>query len=143
MLSQIAVAVADMIAELPDVPPHAVACKHLHEWDAAKLATINVAVSPRGADVQNASRAAATLDYRVGIVIAKAAHSESDAREVFRIAEDVMEKVQGTLSVNLTNSEGVAAFQSATFDCGGDDMLNEQNIYRATIEATYKVIKGL
>jgi hypothetical protein len=27
-------------------------------------------------------------------------------------------------------------------DLSSDEMLNEQNIYRATIEATYKVLKG-
>jgi hypothetical protein len=141
MLSEVVHAVAREIAAMPQVPDAAVVVRHYHEWDAAKLQSLMVAVTPRGADVQNTSRAAVIVDYRVGIVVAKYAATEAEAEDVFVMAESILDGLRQKLTLS-TGETGQAAFLSAAMDLSSDEMLNEQNIYRATIEATYKVLKG-
>lgn len=141
MLSEVVRAVAREIAALPGVPDKSVVAKHYHEWDAAKLQSLLIAVTPRGADVQNTSRQAVIVDYRVGIVVAKYAVTEAAEDEVFEMAESILDGLRKRLTLS-TAADGEAAFLSATMDLSAEEMLNEQNIFRATIEATYKVLKG-
>lgn len=140
MLHHIASAVAKAIESLPDMPLNAVQCRMLHEWDGPML-TPRVAVTPRGLDAQNASRSAMVCDYRVGIYVAKRALSESDAAEVFRIAEIVLDRLRVSPVLDLPNTAGRVVFLSATMDLSAEETLNEQNVYRALIEATYKLLK--
>ena len=141
MLSEVVRAVAREIAALPGVPDAAVVARHYHEWDAAKLQSLLIAVTPRGADVQNTSRQAVIVDYRVGIVVAKYAVTEAAEDEVFEMAESILDGLRKRLTLS-TAVDGEAAFLSATMDLSAEEMLNEQNIFRATIEVTYKVLKG-
>lgn len=140
MLSQIAQAVASDIAALPDVPPGGCEFRHLHEWDGMNLTSLKVAVTPRGMDASNASRGTLLGDYRVGIVVAKRATTEEEASEVMSVAEAILMRLKTSPVLEIPNSVGRVAFSSANLDLTADDSLNEYNVYRAAIEATYKVL---
>jgi hypothetical protein len=140
MLDAVANAVAEVVALAPGVPAGCVAYRYIHEWDAQQLESLCVAVTPRGTDASNASRGTIACDYRVGVVIAKRTLTHNDAAEVFGVAESILDQMRDTLVLPLPN-EGAVAFISANMDFSSEESLNEQNVYRASIEATYKVLK--
>jgi|694.fasta_scaffold65264_5 hypothetical protein len=142
MLRTVVDAVASAIAGIDSLPAYSVAVGHMHEWHAQKLRTIKVAVSPRGADTDNVGRGVIGVDYRIGIVVGKHCETEAEADAVFLVSEGILDAIRGTLTFDLPEAVGRVALTSATMDLATEESLNEQNIYRASIEATYRLLKG-
>lgn len=142
MLVEIAQAIADEISALSGIEEGACQFRHLHEWDAQYLATLRVAVTPRGMDASNASRAVMSGDYRIGIVVSKRVETNEQASEVMAVAESILIRLKTSPVLSLPNSAGKVAFLAANLDAVADESINEFNAYRATIEATFKVLQA-
>jgi len=142
MLSQIAISVTREIASLPDVPLNACEFRHIHEWDMAQLSSVRIAVTPRGLDSSNASRSVLVGDYKIAIVVAKRSNTEEDSSEVLSLAEAILMRLKASPVIDLPNTAGRVAFSSAAMDVSADDSLSEFNVYKATIEATFKMLAG-
>jgi hypothetical protein len=142
MLTQIATAVASEIATLPDVPAGACEFRYIHEWDPTHLSAVRIAVTPRGFDASNASRSVLIGDYRIAIVVAKRASTDADSSEVLGLAEAILMRLKISPVLELPNTAGRVVFNSASMDVGSEDALNEFNVYKASIDATFKVLNA-
>lgn len=140
-ISGVCQAVAAAVSGIDGLPTYAVVLRHLHEWDAKKLRKTLVAVSPRGVDLDNVGRNVVGIDCRVSITIARQCLTEADAEEMFLIVEAVLDAIRSDDIGYGDGTEGRVVLSSATADFGTEEALNEHNVYRASVEATYRILK--
>lgn len=139
MIANVAKALANHLDTMPALATANVRFSHFAEVDASDLAQLQVVVSPRGADVLVAAKRAATYEYRVGIYIARKALTESDADAAMSATEAIMDAIHDDSWGSPNDRIG---FSSMMVTLNQDDTMDESNTFRATLEVTYKVLRG-
>jgi hypothetical protein len=138
VLANIASSVAVYLSAVPELDGAVVNYRHLEEIANEELASLKVAVIPRGVEVTNTARGAGMYEYRVGIYVAKHVVDDADADAMMTLTEELVDKLRADTwgsAVDGISCTGVSV-QLAT-----EDSINERNAFRATMEVTYKVLK--
>ena len=127
------------LASLPSLSDADVRFRHLEEMDIGSLDTLAVVVTPRGADVLAAARRSGAYDYRVGVFVAARVQDEDEAEEAMEATEAIMEAIHLD---DWRDPSDRFAFSSMIVALNQDESMSEANLFRATLEVTYKVLRG-
>ena len=147
VLSATASAIATQLGEMSQLEDVAVAVRHLDELDNSEMDALHVSVCPVGADISNLGRNLWQYEARVGVYVSRRAETNADAAYLLAIAEDVIESLKSAnTSAAVTELLDAATSVLCTaliIDINTAESMNERNVFRATMEATYKIVKNV
>lgn len=139
IIADVAKGLATHLAALPALASADVRFRHLEEMDIGSLDALTVVVTPRGADILAAARRAGTYDYRVGLFVAARVADETEAESAMEATEAIMEAIHLD---DWGDPNDRIAFSSMIVALNQDESMSEANLFRATLEVTYKVLRG-
>jgi hypothetical protein len=109
--------------------------------DAEDMTVPYVIVVPGGADISRISRQNMQADYTVTVFVGRQVQTDSDVDAMLDLTDAVMLQVRAHSFTGVTWPAGVTSPQTVTVEINPDDALNERNIWRAVITATYRVFE--
>jgi len=109
--------------------------------DAEDMTVPYVIVVPGGADISRISRQNMQADYTVTVFVGRQVQADSDVNAMLDLTDAVMLQVRAHSFTGVTWPAGVTSPQTVTVEINPDDALNERNIWRDVITATYRVFE--
>jgi hypothetical protein len=107
--------------------------------DVEAMTVPHVIVVPGGAEVTRVSRTHMQFDYTINVFVGRQAHTDSDVDAIMDLADAVMLQVRAhAFAYTVTWPTGVTSPQTVTIEINPDDALNDRNVWRAVITATYR-----
>lgn len=126
-----------------DIAETSVERKNWVTVDVAEMDTPVVYVTPGGAEVTRVNRERSQIDYTVNIYIGRQAQTDADVDAMVDLASDVLLHIRAH---DWTNANawpaGVTSPMTVSIEINPDDALNERNVWRAVIVATYRVFES-
>ena len=111
--------------------------------DVADMETPVVYVTPGGAEVTRVNRERSQIDYTINVYIGRQAQTDADVDGMIDLASDAMLHIRAHDWANVEAwPEGVTSPMAVTIEINPDDALNERNVWRAVIVATYRVFEA-
>jgi|LakMenEpi03Aug12_release.lakeMendotaPanAssembly.Ray.scaffolds.fasta_scaffold05851_19 hypothetical protein len=111
--------------------------------DAADMADPVVFVTPGQADTQRISRGVTQVDYQVLVYIGRRVETEADADDMLDLADEILLYVRAhSWGEQVQFPEDVTSPQTVSIAINPDDALNERNVWRAVITASYRVFQA-
>jgi hypothetical protein len=95
-------------------------------------------VTPGSVEIQRIGRNSHQYDYSVSVFVGRQAATESAADGMLSLAEDALSAIRAH-SWPAPWAGGVTSPVSLGIEINPDDALNERNVWRAVISATYRV----
>lgn len=130
--------VAAYIGTLQGMESASVSASMLVELSAPDLAVLHVVVQPIQLTVTSASRQSGVSECRLGIYISRHASTNAEAVAVL----DAVELVASSLvSHNQSHETFSYACTEVAVEPNPDDALNQTNVMKATLEATFKMVR--
>lgn len=103
-----------------------------------------VIVVPGSAESTRVSRTHMQMDYLVNVFVGRQVHSDAEVDSVSDLADSVMRRVRAhSYPASVSWPDGVTSPQSVAIELNPDDALNERNVWRAVITATYRVHESI
>lgn len=109
--------------------------------DIESLATPRIFVVPGNANVSRVSRDVMQTEYTVNVFIGRHTATDAEVDAMLDLADSVMLQVRAHSFQGVTWPAGVTSPQTVTIELNPDDGLNERNVWRAVIVATYIVFE--
>lgn len=106
--------------------------------DPDDMAAPVVFVSPAGVDVQRIGRTSHQYDYSVNVFIGRHAPTESAADGMMELAEDALAAIRAHAWAQPW-AGGVTSPVALSIEINPEDALNDRNVWRAVISATYRI----
>lgn len=95
-------------------------------------------VAPSAATVTRVNRENSQIDYQASVFVGRHVQTEDDADDMLDLADELMDAIKAhSWSEGVTWPTGVS-FQSLEVQFNPDDALNDRNVWRAVITATYR-----
>lgn len=95
-------------------------------------------VTPAAATATRINRDNTQIDYEATVFVGRHVQTESEADAMLDLADELIEAIKAhNWSENVTWPTGVS-FWSLTVEFNPDDALNDRNVWRAVITATYR-----
>lgn len=95
-------------------------------------------VTPAAATVTRVNRANSQIDYEATVFLGRHVQTESEADAMLDLADELVEAIKAhSWPVGVTWPSDVS-FWSLTVEFNPDDALNDRNVWRAVITATYR-----
>lgn len=95
-------------------------------------------VTPGSAEIQRIGRNSHQYDYSVSVFVGRHTPTEWDADGMLELAEDALSAIRAH-AWPAPWAGGVTSPVSLGIEINPDDALNERNVWRAVISATYRV----
>jgi hypothetical protein len=140
-LREIADALAASLGEIEWTPASTtVERKNWASIDVEGMEDPVVYVVPGSADVSRIGRVASQTDYEINVFVGRRVTSDADVDEMLDLADDILRHIKAHEFDDLEEwPESVTSPQSVTIDINPADALNERNVWRAVIVATYRI----
>jgi len=107
-----------------------------------ELSDAVIYVVPGNAEATRVGRKITQIDYVVNVFIGRYVENEQQADDMLDLASEVLLLVRAhDWSESVEFPENVTSPQSVTIEINPDDALNERNVWRAVIQATYRVVE--
>jgi len=106
--------------------------------DPDDMAAPVIFVTPAGVDIQRIGRNSHQYDYAVTVFVGRQAATETAADDMMTLAESVTAAIRAHAWAQPW-AGGVTSPVALTVEINPDDALNERNVWRAVIAATYRV----
>lgn len=107
-----------------------------------ELSDAVIYVVPGNAEATRVGRKITQMDYVVNVFIGRYVENEQQADDMLDLASEVLLLVRAhDWSESVEFPENVTSPQSVTIEINPDDALNERNVWRAVIQATYRVVE--
>lgn len=142
LLIDIADALADSLADAEltvDATAPTVERKHWLQYSVEDLTDPVIAVLPVTVESVRASRESWQYDYGVAVYVGRHTPTEEAADAMATLAEDVLDLIRGHEWGQVQWPTGVTSPMTVEIEMNPDDALNERNVWRAVITATYRV----
>ena len=95
-------------------------------------------VTPAAATVTRVNRGNSQVDYEATVFVGRHVQTEAEADVMLDLADELVEAIKAhSWPVGVTWPSGVS-FWSLTVEFNPDDALNDRNVWRAVITATYR-----
>jgi hypothetical protein len=144
VMSSVSSVIASQLETVSELAGVDVAVRHLYEIDNAEMDALHVSVCPRGAEVTSLSRSFWQYEARIGVFVSRRADTNAEATSLMTTTEAIIEKLKASdTSAQLTVMVGATASvvcTAITVDLETDESMHERNVFRATMEATYKIV---
>jgi hypothetical protein len=102
-----------------------------------------VYVVPGSADVSRIGRRASQTDYEINVFVGRRVTTDADVDEMLDLADDILRHIRAHEFDDLEEwPEGVTSPQTVAIELNPGDALNERNVWRAVIVATYRVAES-
>jgi len=125
------------------IPSTVVQRKNWAAVDVDSMSVPHVFVVPGNADVTRVSRLMMQVDYTVTVFVGRHVTSDSDVDAMLDLADSVMLHVRAhDFGSSITWPTGVSSPQNVSIELNPDDALNERNVWRSVITATYRVFES-
>jgi len=107
-----------------------------------ELSDAVIYVVPGNAEATRVGRKITQIDYVVNVFIGRYVENEQQADDMLDLASEVLLLVRAhDWSESVEFPANVTSPQSVTIEINPDDALNERNVWRAVIQATYRVVE--
>lgn len=114
--------------------------KNWPSYDIEDMEDARVAVMPATIETTRVNRTEWQYDYGVVIFIGRHAPTEDLADETFELAEELVDAIrQHDWDEEILWPTGVTSPMTVEFEVNPDEALQERNVWRAVITATYRV----
>jgi len=125
------------------IPSTVVERKNWANVDVDALSIPHIFVVPGNADVTRISRLIMQVDYTVSVFVGRHVQTDSDVDAMLDLADSVMLQVRAhAFGSSIVWPTGVNGPQTVSIDLNPDDALNERNVWRSVITATYRVFES-
>lgn len=140
-LREIADALAASLGEIAWTPASTtVERKNWVNIDVENMDDPVVYVTPGSADVSRIGRAQTQTDFEIHVFIGRHVTDDAAVDEMLDLANDILRQIKAHQFDDLESwPEGVTSPQAVTIDLNPNDALNERNVWRAVIVATYRI----
>lgn len=139
-LRTIADALADGLSQSSELSGVTVNRENWVEVSPEDLASPLVVVVPGGVEVTKISRQNSQLDITCNIFVGRRVSTDSQVESITDLADTVLALIRRHEWDNLLSwPEGSSSPSQISVDTNPDDGLNERNVWRAFIVATYRV----
>ena len=119
---------------------------HRKNWvtvDVADMANPVIYVTPGGAEVTRVNRGNSQIDYTVNVFIGRQVETDADVDAMIDLASAVVLRLRAHQWFNIFEWPNDATSpMTVTIDVDPDDALNERNVWRAVIVATYRMFEA-
>jgi hypothetical protein len=100
-------------------------------------------ITPGDADVQRIGRRESQIDYTSHIFIGRHVSTDQEVDQMIDLAGEVLLQVRAHQWSNVASwPAGVSGPQTSSIEINPDDALNDRNVWRAVITATYRVLES-
>jgi len=111
--------------------------------DIEGMANPVIYVTPGNADVQRIGRKQSQIDYTAHVFIGRHVSTDQEVDHMIDLAGEVLLQIRAHNFVNIGNwPAGVTSPESSNIEINPDDALNDRNVWRAVITATYRVLES-
>lgn len=110
--------------------------------DVEDMAAPRVIVVPGSATMTRASRTHMQTDYAVNVFVGRHVATDSDVDAMYDLADAVSLQVRAHAFSGVTWPAGVTGPQTVTIEVNPDDAMNDRNVWRAVVTATYVVFEA-
>lgn len=124
------------------VPSTTVERKNWAAMDVEDMATPRIIVVPGSATMARVSRTHMQTDYTVNIFVGRHVTTDLDVDAMYDLADAVSLRVRAHAFSGVSWPTGVTGPQTVTMDVNPDDAMNDRNVWRAVIVATYIVFEA-
>jgi hypothetical protein len=111
--------------------------------DIEGMANPVIYVTPGNADVQRIGRQQSQIDYTAHVFIGRHVSTDQEVDQMIDLAGEVLLQIRAH---DFTDVEewpgGVTSPESSSIEINPDDALNDRNVWRAVITATYRVLES-
>jgi len=111
--------------------------------DVDDMASPVMYVTPGNAEVSRVSRNVSQIDYGVSVFLGRHVQTDAEVDAMIDLADQALLNIRAH---DWTNAEawpeGVTSPMTVTIEINPDDALNERNVWRAVIVATYRVFEA-
>jgi predicted P-loop ATPase/GTPase len=145
VLRDIADALAESLAEIEydsvDTQP-AVSRLNWPQYEIEQLQDPVIAVTPGTVTVTRVDRTRHQYDYAVNAFVGRHTPNELDADEMLELAEEIVDVIrEHDWDEEIDWPEGVTSPMELEVTINPDEALQERNVWRAVITATYRVFR--
>lgn len=110
--------------------------------DVSEMANPVIYVTPGEVQVQRVGRGVSQSDYTVTVFVGRHVTTEGGADDMIDLAEEVLLHLRAHDWGEVTPfPAGVTSPMTVSISLNPDDALNDRNVWRAVIEATYRVFE--
>jgi hypothetical protein len=143
-LRQIADALATSLASINwDVSPITVERRNWVNVSPEDMANPVIYVTPGNADVTRIGRRDSQIDYTAIVFIGRHVTTDSQVDAMIDLADQVLLHVRAHQYLDLSIwPTTVTSPQFSNIEINPDDALNDRNVWRAVITATYRVLES-
>jgi hypothetical protein len=130
---------AETFSSVTDQPT--VERKNWPAYDVDDLRSPVIAVTPGGAEATRIARPSVfEYDYAVSVFLGRHTPTEAGADEMLDMAEELLDLIRAhDWSEGVTWPTGCTSPMTVEIEINPDDALQERNVWRAVITATYRV----
>lgn len=110
--------------------------------DLTAMADPVIFVTPGAVQLVRASRGVTQGDFTVTVFVGRHVTTEGDADDMLDLAEEVLLHIRAhNWGESTPFPVGITSPMTVSIDLNPDDALHERNVWRAVIEATYRVFE--
>jgi hypothetical protein len=128
---------ASLEAQTWSLSPITIERKNWVQVDPEQMQNPVVYVVPGSSDVSRIGRVDWQSDHAVNIYVGRHVATDSDIDGMYDLTNQIMTFTRSHALAGVTSSP-----QTVTVDINPDDALNERNVWRAVITATYRVLES-
>lgn len=133
--------IADALAEALqehawDISPITIERRNWAAIDTEDMANPVVFVVPGGVDVSRIGRIDWQVDNVVTVFIGRHVTTDAEVDGMYDLADEFTEVIRAT------DLEGITTPQNVSVDINPDDAMNDRNVWRAVITATYRTLSS-
>ncbi|NBW15777.1 MAG: hypothetical protein EBR82_48100 [Caulobacteraceae bacterium] len=125
------------------VTPVTIERKNWASVDIEGMANPLIYVTPGTADVQRIGRRESQIDYVVNVWIGRHVSTDQEVDDMLDLAGEVLLQIRAHEYADVEEwPAGVTSPQTSSIEINPDDALNDRNVWRAVITATYRVLES-
>jgi hypothetical protein len=124
---------ASLATETWSISPITIERKNWVQVDPEQMQNPVVYVVPGGSEVSRIGRVNWQSDHAVNIFVGRHVSTDSDIDGMYDLADEMLTFIRSASLAGVSTSP-----QTVTIDVNPDDALNDRNVWRAVITATYR-----
>ena len=109
-------------------------------YDVEAMTDPVIVVVPGGVESTRVDRSHWQYDYAINVFVGRHAPTEQIADDTLTLAEDVLDAIRDH-AMTATFPSGVTSPMTCEIEINPDEALQERNVWRAVITATYRVFR--
>lgn len=114
--------------------------KNWPSYDIEDMDDARVAVMPATIETSRADRTHWQYDYGIVVFVGRHSPTEALADETMELAEEMVDAIrQHNWDESVTFPSGVTSPMTVEFEVNPDEALQDRNVWRAVITATYRI----